>query len=128
MKSVFSTKGVHPHDRFDCWHSIACAKIVNHSSRPERRADFQAEIETGSLGNLELVVFECSPMQVSHTHAHIGRVGSDDLFVCRQVFGELSIEQETRRADLNSGDLGSGLIDQSQKMTAAAMQMADIKV
>jgi phage baseplate assembly protein gpV len=26
------------------------------------------------------------------------------------------------------GDLGSGLIDQSQKMTVAAMQMADMKV
>ena len=29
---------------------------------------------------------------------------------------------------MDSRDLGSGLIDQSQKMTVAAMQMADMKV
>jgi hypothetical protein len=33
-----------------------------------------------------------------------------------------------RDANVRIGPLGSGLIDQSQKMTAAAMQMADMKV
>ena len=106
MRSVFSTKGAHPRDRFDLWHSIACAKIVSHTSRPDcRSADFQAEIETGSIGNLGLVLFENSAMHVIHSQAHIARVRSDDLFVCRQMSGATSIEQDTRQVHLQGGDL-----------------------
>ena len=37
-------------------------------------------------------------------------------------------EKTTRFCQKHGLELGSGLIDQSQKMTAAAMQMADMKV
>lgn len=106
MRSVFSTKEAHPRDRFDLWHSIACATIVSHTSRPDcRSAEFQAQIETGSIGNFELVLFENSAMHATHAQAHIARVPSDDLFVCRQMSGAVSIEQDTRRVDLQAGDL-----------------------
>jgi hypothetical protein len=39
-----------------------------------------------------------------------------------------SLELYTRELKGSTHQLGSGLIDQSQKMTVAAMQMADMKV
>jgi AraC family transcriptional activator of tynA and feaB len=105
VKTVFSTKKVHCRDRFDFWHSVACKNLVDHNSRTECRLSFDAEIETGSLGNLELVLFHNSPMEVSHTAHHVAHARADDLFVCRQVIGALFLEQDTRDVVLEAGDL-----------------------
>src|SRR4051794_10774132 len=56
VERVFSTDQLHPRDRFDYWHSVACKELVDHSARAENPLDFHAEIETGTLGNLELVL------------------------------------------------------------------------
>jgi AraC family transcriptional activator of tynA and feaB len=105
VKALFSTKSVHPRDRFDFWHSAACKNLVDHNSRPECRLSFDAGIETGSLGNVELVLFHNSPMEFSHTRNHVARARADDLFVCRQVRGALFLEQDTRQVVLEAGDL-----------------------
>src|SRR3984885_6866846 len=105
MKTVFSTNNVHARDRFDFWHGVACKNLVDHNSLPECRLTFGAQIETGYLGNLELVLFHNSPMQVSHTERHIAHASSDHLFVCRQVAGVISVEQDTRQIALEAGDV-----------------------
>lgn len=87
MKTVFSTNHVHARDRFDFWHGVACKNLVDHNSLPECRLTFGAHIETGYLGNLELVLFRNSPMKVSHTARHIANAKSDHVFVCRQAAG-----------------------------------------
>jgi AraC-like DNA-binding protein len=69
------------------------------------RANFEAEIEVGALGNLELILFRNSPMQVSHTVAHASSAKSDHLFVCRQLSGEVVLEQDTREIMLGAGSL-----------------------
>ena len=105
MITVFSTKKVHPRERFDFWHSVACKNLVDHNSRTKCRLSFDAEIKTGSLGNVELVlVSHNSAMEVSHTAQHVAAKG-DDLFVCRQVTGTLFLEQDTRDIALDAGDL-----------------------
>jgi hypothetical protein len=60
-EEALSTKDVHPWDRFDYWPSVACNNLVGHSSTPECRQTFAAEIETGMLADIELVLFENSP-------------------------------------------------------------------
>jgi AraC-like DNA-binding protein len=100
MQKLFSTNNVHPRDRFDCWHSIACKTVVNHDSRPECRASFQAELQWATLGGLELVLFENSPMDISKNHAT-----ADQLFVCRQMAGEVVLEQSSREVALEAGDI-----------------------
>jgi AraC-like DNA-binding protein len=100
VQKLFSTNNVHPRDRFDCWHSIACKTVVNHDSRPECRASFQAELQWGTLGDLELVLFENSPMDISKNHAT-----ADQLFVCRQMAGEVVSEQSSREVALEAGDI-----------------------
>src|ERR1700761_849793 len=54
VQTLFSTSNIHPRDRFDYWHSLACKMIVDHVSRPECREAFEAELQWGTLGDLGL--------------------------------------------------------------------------
>jgi hypothetical protein len=103
LKTIFSTQAVHPRDRFDFWHQIACKRVVDHDSRPESRLNFTAELQAERLAGLDLIVFENSPMDVSHEVRHIVRAKDDDLFVCRQMAGALRLEQEGREVTLQPG-------------------------
>jgi AraC-like DNA-binding protein len=100
VQTLFSTNNVHPRDRFDYWHSVASKTLVDHDSRPECRQTFQAELQWGNLGDLGLVLFENSPMQISDT-----RPTTDQLFVCRQMAGEIALEQNGREVLLEGGDI-----------------------
>jgi len=105
MQMLFSTQSIHPRERFDYWHDVACATIVDHDSWPECAQRFEARIEAGTLGDLGLVRFTNSAMTISHTARHASQVGSDDLFLCRQIGGALELEQEARDARLEAGDM-----------------------
>lgn len=105
MEKVFSTQEVHPRDRFDYWHSVACKNVVDHECRPQSRLTFHAGLEAGILGDIGLVVFENSPMDVSHMARHISHASNDDLFLCRQLAGGLALEQDDREAILEAGDM-----------------------
>lgn len=105
MRTVFTTRNVHPRDRFDYWHSVACKEIVEHESSPASRASFEAEIEVGSLGGLDLVAFQNSPLTVEHGHAHVSRKSSEQLLFCRETSGFLNVEQDGRQITLHPGDM-----------------------
>lgn len=105
MKTLFSTENVHPRDRFDYWHTVACRTVVDHESKPESRRSFSARIEVGLLADVELVLFENSPMDVAHSQRHVKQVQSDELFICRQVAGMLGLEQCGREVLLEPADI-----------------------
>jgi AraC family transcriptional regulator, positive regulator of tynA and feaB len=105
VKTLFSTKGAHPRDRFDLWHSVACKQIVEHSSRPKSRPEFDAEIASGTLGPLRLILAKNAPMDVVRTSAHIGHARTDDLFICRQMAGLAAFEQSGRDICLSTGEI-----------------------
>jgi AraC family transcriptional activator of tynA and feaB len=105
VKTLFSTNEVHPRDRFDYWQSVARASLVDHNSWTECRRAFNAEIQAGALANIEIVLFENSPMDVAHTSHHVSQAKTDDLFVCRQVAGKLELEQHGNNVLLESGDI-----------------------
>jgi AraC family transcriptional regulator, positive regulator of tynA and feaB len=100
VQTLFSTNDVHPRDRFDYWHSVFCKTLVDHNSRPESRVNFQAELQWGTLGDLELALFENSPMDISDS-----RATTDQLFVCRQMAGTFAMEQNGREVYLQAGDI-----------------------
>ena len=104
MKKLFSTADVHRRDRFDYWHDIACKSLIDHSSKPKCRQTFEAQIERGTLADLELILFENSPMDAIRSAQHLARAENDDLFLCRQISGVLALEQEGRHASLKAGD------------------------
>jgi AraC family transcriptional activator of tynA and feaB len=105
METVFSTDRVHHRDRFDYWHEIACRDIVRHDCQPRCAATFQAAIQKGALGGIELISFENSPMDVIHDRRHIAQAEAEEIFVCRQLHGELLIEQDGCEATLTPGCL-----------------------
>lgn len=100
MQTLFSTSNIHPRDRFDYWHSVASKTLVDHDSRPECRETFEAELQWGTLGDLGLVLFKNSPMDISNP-----RATTNELFVCRQMAGEVALEQNSREVILESGDI-----------------------
>jgi AraC family transcriptional activator of tynA and feaB len=105
LRTVFTTRDVHPRDRFDYWHSVACREIVEHESVPVSPVQFEAEIEVGSVGALELVAFQNSPLRVEHGQAHISRTSLEHLFLCRETSGLVSVEQEGRQITLRPGNM-----------------------
>jgi AraC family transcriptional regulator, positive regulator of tynA and feaB len=105
MKRPFSTAQVHPRDRFDYWHSVACKNLIVHDATPECRPTFEAELHAGALAELGLVLFETAPMRVSHTRDHCTRMQSDEVFVCRLISGQLVLEQAGREVDMKAGDM-----------------------
>jgi AraC family transcriptional activator of tynA and feaB len=105
MEKVFSTADVHPRDRFDYWHSVACANLAGSESRPENRLGFEAEIEVGDLAEIGLVLFRNAPMRAAREARHIAQVRNDHLFFCRQVSGTLSVEQDGNAATLGASDM-----------------------
>jgi hypothetical protein len=100
VETLFSTRNIHPRDRFDYWHSISSKNLVGHESRPECRETFAAELQVASLADIRLLLFENSPMDVWGP-----RATSDDLFVCRQFAGRLAISQNAHDAVLERGDI-----------------------
>jgi AraC family transcriptional activator of tynA and feaB len=104
MKKLFSTADVHRRDRFDYWHNVACKTLVDHLSKPECRQTFEAQIETGTLADIELILFENSPMNAIRSAQHLARAEDGDLFLCRQISGVLAFEQEGRHVLMKAGD------------------------
>lgn len=105
MQTIFSTSDVEPRYRFDYWHSIACQRIINHNSVPVHRDDFRADLKCGTLGEIEFVQFENSPMSVTHRLDHVSDADAGFLYICRQAVGRLSLQQNGQSVVLGSGDL-----------------------
>ena len=103
MQTVFSTSKIHPRDRFDYWHDVASRSLVDHESAPACRQSFEAELQSGGFAGIGLVMFENSPMTITHAAHHAARVNGDELFICRQFAGKLLLEQEGREVILEPG-------------------------
>jgi AraC family transcriptional activator of tynA and feaB len=100
VKTIFSTDEVHPRDRFDYWHSVACRTIVAHDSTPACRQTFRAEVRHGALAEIDLIEVDAGGFQFSRGEQH---AESDDLLVCRPSYGTMSLEQCGRDIILPAG-------------------------
>ncbi len=121
MQKLFSTQELHPRDKFDFWHDVACKSIVDHSSRPQSRREFWAELEHGSFADIDLILFENSPMEISHTKRHVASSNNDHLFICRQITGALALEQNARAIMVCYPE--SGLVN--RLVSASQMELRD---
>lgn len=105
MQTIFSTDEVHPRERFDSWHSVTCRNIIEHNAITECRRTFRAELSLGVIAETSLVLWESSSMDVSLSSLHAARANPDELFVCRQIAGHLTLEQSGRDVRLDPGDI-----------------------
>jgi AraC family transcriptional activator of tynA and feaB len=105
MQTIFSTSDVEPQHRFDYWHSVACEQLNNHDAVPDDPMAFTANLKYGTLGDIELILSDNSPMKASHTLHHIAGRDTEHMFLCRQVVGRVHLEQAGRSILLESGDV-----------------------
>lgn len=121
MKTIFSTDEVHPRDRFEYWHSVACRTIVAHDSLPSSRPTFRARLRYAALAQIGLLEFDAAGLHFSRSARH---PESEDLLICRQISGVLTLEQHGRAVSLSAGSFMlldprvpySGTLDSSASM------------
>ena len=80
------------------------------------RQIFEANIETGKLSDIGLVLFENSAMDVTRPADHLARSENDELFFCRLMSGTLAGTGRT------PGDPGSGRFGASGSSPAILRQ------
>jgi AraC-like DNA-binding protein len=100
VDTVFSTKDVHPRNRFEFWHDIACANLVGHESRVDHPQSFHAELQSGAVDDIGIVRFTNSVMVACREQRHISHASDDALFLCHQFSGAMEIEQNSREITL----------------------------
>jgi AraC family transcriptional regulator, positive regulator of tynA and feaB len=101
---TFSTDTVHPRDRFDFWHSIACKSYVEHECDPNERRRFEGHVDIAPLAHTSLSTYSNTPARIWRTQRQVARAHSDDLFLCLQISGTCTISQDGRDASLQPGD------------------------
>jgi AraC family transcriptional regulator, positive regulator of tynA and feaB len=104
MRQLFSTNDVHPRDRYEYWHDVACRNIMMHDEVPESRLGFEAEMQIGSLAEIRLIRFKTSPRKFACTTCHAEQANHDELFVNLQLSGQAMLEQNSREVMLEAGD------------------------
>lgn len=104
VKLQFSTSTVHPRDRFDFWHDVACRSYVEHECRVEQPAKFEGHVEIAPLGDASLSTYSNKPVRIWRTPRQVSRAQSDDLYVCLQLDGVCQVSQDGRDAKLEPGD------------------------
>ena len=117
MQELFSTGRFHVRDRSDFWHSVVSKAVVQHDAQPPVGTGFAATLHGGSIGDIGVFLFENSPFGFVHCRDHINAANSDDLFLCRQVEGQLALQQADREVTLHAGDIS--LLDPTLPYTGA---------
>lgn len=105
MKSLFSTEGIHPRNRFDYWHEVACKSIVGHDSRPRDRPTFEAALKCVEVAEMQIIEFENSPMHFSRTPRNIAHSPDDFVLICQQIAGQMELDQNGRQVLLPAGEI-----------------------
>ena len=104
MRNIFSTEQLHVRDRFDYWHSITCKELVEHVGWPDNRLGFSAQIDVAEIADIEIFALHIRRL-VFLTIANIALAKTDDLFLFRQLEGQLALEQADREVELAPGDM-----------------------
>ncbi|MFE1603295.1 helix-turn-helix domain-containing protein [Methylobacterium sp. ID0610] len=109
MRTVFSTKCIHPRDRFDYWMDFVRRNIIVNDAKPVCRKDFEVELKTTSVCGIEISITKSSAISVTHTQRHAKQASADDLFIFMPVVGFKKLEQDGRQVCLTRGQFA--LID-----------------
>jgi len=105
VKLLFSTNSVHPRDRLAFWHEEATKAFVAHEFSTPIRRNFRAEISVGSLANVELALFKSNEARVVRSQSCLRFADDDDIHLCRQISGSMTMHQDGRDAATQPGDV-----------------------
>jgi AraC family transcriptional regulator, positive regulator of tynA and feaB len=105
MQIVFSTGKVHPRDRLTYWREEASKVYVAHDFSSSAGPSFWGTIRAGSLDFLSLSLFESAACTVERTQRCLRQDADDDLLVCMQTAGSMTVHQDGRDAVLAINDM-----------------------
>jgi len=105
MKTAFSTARVHARDRLAYWREEASRIYVAHEFNTRVGRSFNGEISVASLGSINLAGFECDECLVERTPHCLKSADDDDVLLCRQVQGGMTVRQDGRDAATAPGDV-----------------------
>jgi AraC family transcriptional activator of tynA and feaB len=103
LQLAFATDGVHPRDRFDLWHDVACRAYAEHECTARSPAKFEGAIRTAQLAQATLSIYENSPMDLWRTARQVELAPSDRVFVCLQLDNTCRIGQLGRETTIAPG-------------------------
>jgi AraC-like DNA-binding protein len=102
---IYSTQGVHPRERLSYWHEVATRGYVEHDFHPADSATFKGWVQTATLPGLSLATFEVEPAHVSRSERSAARADSNDLLICMQIAGKLTVSQDGNDSTLEGRGL-----------------------
>lgn len=101
---LVSTAAVHPRDRFDYWHEVACRAMVPFECRPRDRSSFEGEITALPFAGAFLTITSNNGVSTWRTARQVAQ-SKNSVFICSQISGTTRISQNGRDAVLQAGDL-----------------------
>lgn len=104
ITTTVTTSSVHPRDRFDYWHEMACQAMVPFECRARDRSTFEGEVRSLPFGNASLTLSANNGVTTWRTAKQVAR-SKDTVFICAQIAGATRINQNGRDAFLQCGDL-----------------------
>ena len=105
MQTVFTTGKVHPRDRLTYWRDEASKAFVVHDFSSSVGRSFRGVIRAGSLDFLSLSLFESDAAAIKRTQRCLRQDADDDLLVCMQTAGGMTVHQDGRDAALAGSDM-----------------------
>jgi len=105
MKTAFSTAKVHERDRLAYWREEASRVYVAHEFSTRVGRGFNGEIGVASLGSIDIADFNCDECLVERTPRCLRGATDDDVILCRQVLGSMTVHQDGRDVATVPGDV-----------------------
>ena len=100
----FSTAGLDPRRKLDCWNERASESFSPLVSDPVDLRNFNGSIARTTIGDLTLADVYSEAQIVRHLRVHVGRTRSPLFFLHLQLEGESISRQDGREAVLKAGD------------------------
>ena len=93
-----------PRDRIAYWREEAGKVFVRNEFTSSVGSNFQGEISAASLGTVGLAAMAGDPCNIDRTARHLGGATDDDIILCRQISGNVTVHQDGRDAATGPGD------------------------
>jgi AraC-like DNA-binding protein len=100
----FSTVGLDPHRKLDCWNEQATESIAPLVSDPADARSFNGTITRATIGDMTLTDIRTDPQIVRHSRVHVARTRNSTYFLQLQMEGESINRQDGREALLKPDD------------------------
>jgi AraC-like DNA-binding protein len=106
MKTIFTTDGVRPKDRFRNWRDVCEDRIVPMEQTPLDEGQFDATIDGVSIGGLDFTKFALRNLRASTTPRTLRHENhkTDHLFMSMVLTGAVRADQNDRSSTDGAGD------------------------